>query len=78
MSIADDFIEVMARLQAVEPNGDDPMRYAVWQCKDAGYRVITDALQQARVIADAAKMIQRDYADEMKAQTAKPKQEQSC
>jgi GH35 family endo-1,4-beta-xylanase len=75
MSVADDFIEVMARLQAVEPDGNSPMRYAVWRCKEAGYKVIADALQQARDIADAAKMIQRDYADEVKAQAAKPKQE---
>lgn len=74
MSAADDFIEVMARLQAVEPDSDCPMRYAVWQCKEAGYAAINAALQQARQCADAARTIQRDYADEVKALATKTKQ----
>ena len=75
MSVADDFIDVMSRLKAIEPDTDHPMRYAVWQCKEAAFKVILDALQQAAVIANVARMMQRDYDDEMKAQAAKPKQE---
>lgn len=73
MSVADDFIDVMARLKSIEPDGDHPMRYAVWQCKEAAFKVIIDALQQAAVIANAARMMQRDYDDEMKARATAEK-----
>lgn len=62
MSIADDFIRVMAKISRIETNNDDPTRYPVRLCKNSAEAILAAAIRQASDIADIAQAIQADYA----------------
>lgn len=61
MSIADDFIAAMARIKSIEPENDDPMRFAMWDCKRNAENIISQALIQAEAVARMATSIRKDW-----------------
>jgi len=65
-SIADDFIEVMAALRAINPDNDEPMRHSMQMLKSEGEQIISEALRRARHIAYHARLIQKDAASAVK------------
>jgi hypothetical protein len=62
-SIADKFIRVMAELRGIDPDTDEPMRYAMRQAKQVAEHLIYNALQQAMDLAYCAKGMSKDCRD---------------
>ena len=65
-SLADDFISVMADLRAIDPDNDEPMRYAMRSIKNEAEQVIANALRTAHALAYQARSLQRDAAEAAK------------
>lgn len=65
-SIADQFIDTMAAIRAIDIASDDPMRYVMRNLKQEAEQAISDALRHARVIAYHARDVQRDAAGAVK------------
>ncbi|WP_426110974.1 hypothetical protein [Massilia sp. PWRC2] len=61
MSLADDFISVMAHIKAIEPDSDDPMRFAMWDCNCNAENIISHVLVQAEAVARIATSIRKDW-----------------
>lgn len=61
-SIADTFIAVMGDLRSIEPESDDPMRYAMLGLRSEAEQIIGNAQQ----LAYSAKQLQRDCKDAVK------------
>lgn len=61
MSLADDFISVMAQIKAIEPESDEPMRFVMWGCKRNAENIISHALVQAEAVARMAILIRKDW-----------------
>lgn len=59
-SVADNFIEVMARLNAIEVNQGDPLWNVMRSLKNQGIEILQSAIRQAQELDNIAKQIQRD------------------
>ena len=53
----------MADLRAIEPQGDDPMRYAMRGLRSEAEQIISNAIHHAQQLAYSAKQLQRDCKD---------------
>ena len=65
-SISDQFIDTMIALRAIEPENDEPMRYAMRTIKSEAEMIISEALRRAYNLSHQARAIQRDAADAIK------------
>lgn len=61
LSTADRFIAVMAEIRAMEPEGDDPMRYAIWHLQEQAERALSNAIGAAHSLTNVASILKRDY-----------------
>jgi len=65
-SIADQFIEVMAAVRAIDIASDDPMRHVMRSLKQEAEQIISEALRRAGLLAYHARTVQHDAAEAVK------------
>ncbi|MBD8632778.1 hypothetical protein IFT74_15545 [Oxalobacteraceae sp. CFBP 8755] len=61
-SIADQFIDTMAALRALDIASDDPMRHVMRSLKQEAEQIISEALRSAWTLAHHARNAQKDAA----------------
>lgn len=65
-SIADQFIEVMAAIRAIDIASNDPMRHVMRNLKQEAEQTLSDAIRRAGVLAYHARDVRRDAAEAIK------------
>jgi len=65
-SLADTFIAVMSDLRAIEPDADNPMRYAMRGLRSEAEQIIGNALRHAQQLAYSARQLSKDSSDAVK------------
>lgn len=72
-SIADEFIQTMAELRAIDPDNDEPMRHVMRMIRSQAEQMIADTLRHASALAYNARQLPRDCADAGKEAAEKQK-----
>jgi len=62
-SIAEDLAALLTDLNRMTYDNEDPMRFSKRTAKSAAYRILTDAIQAARQVAELPGLIDTDFKE---------------